>query len=110
MGFSAGGSVAVNAALTHTPDCRPDFVAAIYTADYNADPVPADAAPLFILCTANDEMASTNSLRLYAEWRSAGHPVESKTGDIIHHVQRICNVAERAFLDQAISLYLPLPK
>lgn len=76
MGFSAGGSVVVNAALTHSPECRPDFIAAIYAADYDADPVPADAAPLFILCAADDEMASTNSLRLYTEWRSAGRPVE----------------------------------
>jgi len=76
MGFSAGGTVTVNVALTHEPDCRPDFVAAVYTGPWGDEPVPADAAPMFILCTADDEMASGNSLRLYTMWKAAGHPVE----------------------------------
>jgi len=76
MGFSAGGSLVVNTALTHDPDSRPDFAAAIYTGGWDEVPVPADAGPMFILCTADDEMASPNSLRLYAMWKAAGHPVE----------------------------------
>lgn len=63
MGFSAAGSVAINVAMTHQPDCRPDFVATIYTGGWEESPVPADAAPMFILCTADDEMASNNSMR-----------------------------------------------
>ena len=75
MGFSAGGSVAVNVALTHGPDCRPSFAAAIYTGEWDDVPVPSDAAPMFILCAADDTMAS-NSLRLYAMWEAADYPVE----------------------------------
>lgn len=76
MGFSAGGNVTVNTALTHSPDCRPDFAAAIYTAGWDEVPVPPDAAPMFILCASDDEMASPNSLRLYTTWKAAGHSVE----------------------------------
>ena len=76
VGFSAGGNVAVNTALTHDPDCRPDFVAAIYSGGWEDVTVPEDAPPMFILCAADDEMASANSLRLYNMWKTAGHPVE----------------------------------
>jgi acetyl esterase/lipase len=76
MGFSAGGSLAVNVALRNDIACRPDFTAAIYTADWDDAPVPPDATPMFILCAADDEMASPNSIRLYTEWRNAGKPAE----------------------------------
>jgi len=76
MGYSAGGSVALNVALQHEVDSRPDFVSAIYTAGWDDVPVPDDDIPLFILCTADDDMASANSTKLYDLWRSAGHAVE----------------------------------
>jgi acetyl esterase/lipase len=76
MGFSAGGSLAVNVALKNDIACRPDFTAAIYAADWDDAPVPPDAAPMFILCAADDDMASPNSIRLYTEWRSSGKPAE----------------------------------
>ncbi len=76
IGYSAGGRVVLNVALTHGPDCRPDFAAAIYTGACDDVPVPADAAPLFILCAGDDEMASRNSLALYKDWRAAGRPAE----------------------------------
>jgi acetyl esterase/lipase len=75
MGFSAGGMVTVSVALKHDASCRPDFAAAIY-ASVQAAPVPADAPPLFILCAADDEMASPISVRLYSDWKAAGHSVE----------------------------------
>ncbi len=76
LGFSAGSMVAVNVALAHDEASRPDFLAAIYTAPYADDPVPADAPPLFALCAADDPMAAPLSLRLFSEWRAAGHPAE----------------------------------
>jgi acetyl esterase/lipase len=76
MGYSAGGNVALNVALTHAADSRPDFVAAIYTAGWDDVPLPTDSAPLFILCTADDDMASANSIRLYGLYKAAGYPVE----------------------------------
>ena len=76
MGFSAGGAVTANVALLHDDESRPDFAAPIYSAGYEDAPVPADAPPLFLLCADDDLMASKNSLRLYADWKAAGRPVE----------------------------------
>ncbi len=45
MGFSAGGMVTANVALSHDAASRPDFAAPIYTAPYENAPVPADAPP-----------------------------------------------------------------
>ena len=77
MGFSAGGSVTLSTAL-HYPDAesRPAFAAPIYSAPPLDGPVPADAPPLFLLCAADDDMASDVSTRTYAEWRAAKRPVE----------------------------------
>jgi len=58
MGFSAGGGVTMQAVLSATPDGRPDFAAPIYPAVFDEVQAPTDAPPLFLLCTANDEMAS----------------------------------------------------
>jgi acetyl esterase/lipase len=76
LGFSAGGMVATNVALTHDAASRPDFLAAIYTAPYADVPVPADAPSLFALCAADDPMAAPLSLRLFSRWQAAGHPAE----------------------------------
>lgn len=76
IGFSAGGTVTVNVALEHDAESRPDFAGAIYSAWTNDVPVPRDAPPLFILCAADDEMASPISLQLFSAWRAAGHPAE----------------------------------
>jgi acetyl esterase/lipase len=76
MGFSAGGAVTVNVALQHDAKSRPDFAAPIYSAWWDDAPVPANAPPLFLLCAQNDDMATTNSIRLYSDWKAAGAPVE----------------------------------
>jgi acetyl esterase/lipase len=76
MGFSAGGSVTTGVALLHDADCRPNFAAPIYTGPYPDVPVPAGAPPLFLLCAHDDNMAVTNSLRLYRDWKEAGHAAE----------------------------------
>jgi acetyl esterase/lipase len=76
MGFSAGGMVTLSTALHFDPSSRPDFAAPIYSAPPLEAPVPADAPPLFLLCAADDEMASAVSTRFYSAWRAAGRPVE----------------------------------
>jgi acetyl esterase/lipase len=76
VGFSAGAGVTVSVALEHDAGCRPDFAAAIYGGGRKDVPVPADAPPLFILCAGDDAMAAPASVRLYSDWRVAGHPVE----------------------------------
>jgi acetyl esterase/lipase len=76
IGFSAGGTVTLSVVLEHDADSRPNFAGAIYSAGFKDVPIPPDAPPLFILCAADDAMASPNSVRLYSDWRAAGHPAE----------------------------------
>lgn len=76
MGFSAGGGVTTQVALNYTPDCRPDFAAPIYAAVFEDVKAPNDAPPLFLACTASDEMASYASLVLYSAWKAVQRPVE----------------------------------
>ena len=76
MGFSAGANVTANVALQHDASSRPDFAGVIYSAPVKELPVPPDAPPLFLLCAADDDMASAASLSLYSNWKNAGKPVE----------------------------------
>jgi acetyl esterase/lipase len=76
LGFSAGGMATLSTALHYDSSSRPDFAAPIYSAPPMDGPVRADAPPLFLLCAADDDMASGVSTRYYAEWRAAGKPVE----------------------------------
>jgi acetyl esterase/lipase len=76
MGFSAGGMLTASVALQHDPASRPDFAAPIYAAPLEDVPAPGDAPPLFLLCAADDDMASGVSMKLYAAWKTASHPVE----------------------------------
>lgn len=76
IGFSAGGDLTANAALYNSPDCRPDFTAAIYPAVFEDVVAPPDAPPLFLLCAYDDDMATSGSLRLYSAWKAVDRPVE----------------------------------
>lgn len=76
MGFSAGGGVTAQAALYPPPDGRPDFAAPIYPAIFDEVKAPADAPPLFVLCTAGDEMAAHASMLLYTAWKAVYRPIE----------------------------------
>ena len=76
MGFSAGGMLTLSVAHHYDSSSRPDFAAPIYPAPPPDAPIPQDAPPLFLLCAADDDMASAVTTRFYAAWRSAGHPVE----------------------------------
>jgi acetyl esterase/lipase len=76
VGFSAGGFVTASVALDHDASSRPDYAGVIYGALVKDVVVPADAPPLFMALTNNDEVAVEPSLRLYSAWRRSGHPVE----------------------------------
>jgi len=80
MGFSAGGYVAVKAALEHTAGTRPNFVASIYgccviPADIK---VPDDAPPIFFLHAYNDPV-SASSPALFLAWKAADKTAELHT-------------------------------
>ncbi len=76
-GFSAGGGIAVEAAMHHDAQCRPDFVAGLYPGYRTAAPVPADAPPIFIAATDDDRfVAPISGARLYEAWHKAGKPAE----------------------------------
>ena len=77
MGFSAGGGIAVAAALEHDALSRPDFAAGIYPACRTVTAVAEDAPPLFLFA-ADDDMAVApiSSARLYEAWHRAGKSAE----------------------------------
>lgn len=76
-GFSAGGGVAMGATLEHDDTTRPDFACAIYPALRDKVPVPADAPPLFMAISDDDQsVPPAATARLYAAWREAGIPAE----------------------------------
>lgn len=76
MGFSAGGGVTAQAVLYTSPDGRPNFAAPIYPAVFDEVKAPADAPPLFVLCTDSDEMASHAAMLLYTAWKAVNRPLE----------------------------------
>ncbi|HKW19218.1 MAG TPA: alpha/beta hydrolase [Terriglobales bacterium] len=79
IGFSAGGTVAAGVGLHYEPDGRPAFVAPIYPAinRLKADPVPADAPPMFIAAASDDNLGlAPDSIALYEKWVGAKKSVE----------------------------------
>jgi acetyl esterase/lipase len=80
MGFSAGGYVAVEAALEHSAETRPDFVASIYGCCINASEVkvPDDAPPIFFLHAYNDPVSAA-SPSIFLAWKAANKPAELHT-------------------------------
>jgi acetyl esterase/lipase len=76
MGFSAGGRVTEDIALRHDAQSRPDFVAPIYPPPLSLIPVPGDAAPMFLLCAADDPIAAKSITQQYQDWHAAGKSVE----------------------------------
>ena len=77
IGFSAGGYVALQAALNHTPANRPAFVGAIYASYMDAAKitVPDDAPPVFFLNAYNDPVSDSTPL-LYLAWKAVNKPAE----------------------------------
>ena len=80
MGFSAGGYVALHAALHYTAANRPAFVAAIYACceDPAEIQVPEDAPPTFFLHAYNDPVSAA-SPALFLAWKAANRSAELHT-------------------------------
>ena len=77
MGFSAGGGIAVNAALEYDSLSRPDFVAGIYPGYRTVEPIPKSLPPLFVAIADNDDaVAPISSARLYETWHKSGASAE----------------------------------
>lgn len=75
MGFSAGAGVTMHVILNSEQDKQPDFAAPIYGGWLRGSEVPENAPPLFILCAADDRVASM-SPDLFKAWRDAGKSAE----------------------------------
>ena len=80
MGFSAGGYVSVEAALVHTAENRPNFVASIYGCCITPADIKTldDAPPIFFLHAYNDPV-SASSPALFQAWKAANKPAELHT-------------------------------
>jgi acetyl esterase/lipase len=80
LGFSAGGYVAMQAALDHTAANRPAFVAAIYACCESPAEIkiPEDAPPAFFLHAYNDPVSAL-SPSLFLAWKAANKPAELHT-------------------------------
>lgn len=76
MGFSAGGGVAIGAALAEASDASPDFLVAVYGPSLQDVNVPEHAPPLFVAVGATHFNVTNGCLALFAEWKSAGKPAE----------------------------------
>lgn len=77
LGFSAGAMVAIDVALQHDAESRPDFAAPIYGAPLEPVMPPADAPPLFVLWASDDSLVSpVRGIDLYLAWHKVGKPAE----------------------------------
>jgi acetyl esterase/lipase len=80
MGFSAGGTLAISAAMNYTPVTRPDFVAPVYPVYRWAmkdKGVPADAPPVFIAGASDDSLKlAPQFAQIYGDWVAAGRQAE----------------------------------
>ncbi len=76
MGFSAGGGVAIGAALAPRSDASPDFLITLYGPSLMDVVVPAHAPPLFIAVGSTHFNVTNGCLALFAAWKAAGKPAE----------------------------------
>lgn len=83
IGFSAGAMTARRVAIDAPLAERPNFVGYIY-GPQDAEPVPADAPPLFNAIALNDSLFPNKGFPITQAWLSAKRPVEVhgyQTGD-----------------------------
>lgn len=76
MGFSAGGGVAIGAALAPRTDASPDFLLSLYGPSLMDVNVPEHAPPLFIAVGATHFNVTSGCLALFSAWKAAGKPAE----------------------------------
>ena len=69
MGFSAGGGVAVDLALTAPAECRPAFAVPVYPAwrDAPTPVIPANCPPLCLIAAADDDVVAPFSTAALAQ-------------------------------------------
>lgn len=77
LGFSAGGYITANVALTEDESARPAFAVPVYAFFPEERHVPAAAPPLFLVHAADDRtVPAGHSVRLFQMWQKAGRPAE----------------------------------
>ena len=79
VGFSGGGSLALELCTANNHNDRPDFVGLIYTLYRPAvhGAISANVPPAFIACATDDILTPpVNSIDLYGAWLHAKRPVE----------------------------------
>ncbi len=78
LGFSAGGSVSVGAALAPAAAATayPDFLISIYGPALEDVVVPANAPPLFMAVGENHYNVTNGLLALFSSWKAAARPAE----------------------------------
>lgn len=75
IGFSAGAMTARRVTLDNPVSDRPNFVGYIY-GPQDAEPVPADAPPLFNAIAVDDQLFPTKGFAIAGAWLAAKRPVE----------------------------------
>jgi predicted esterase len=77
LGYSAGGGVAMGAAVTPADrNARPDFVISAYGPSLIDVNVPANPPPIFLAVKQNHPNVARALVALYQEWTNAGAPAE----------------------------------
>jgi acetyl esterase/lipase len=79
LGFSGGGSMALQLCKSPQEEERPSFAGLLYSLYRQAqgDTLPATVPPAFIACASDDKMAPpVNSTTLYSAWLKTKQPVE----------------------------------
>jgi acetyl esterase/lipase len=76
IGFSAGGGVAIGAALAPQSDSSPNFLVSVYGPSLQDVDVPAHAPPLFVAVGATHFNVTNGCLALFAAWKAAAKPAE----------------------------------
>lgn len=75
IGFSAGARTTMQAVLTARDHAGPAFVGYIYGA-MTAEPVPADAPPMFVALALDDGLYGRQGFGIVEAWHKAKVPVE----------------------------------
>lgn len=74
LGFSAGGSTALETAIAEDPHARPDIVVSVYNGFFDG-PVPAHVPPLFGVVAADDPLVG-RLIEVARMWTAVGAPTE----------------------------------
>jgi hypothetical protein len=84
MGFSAGGGIAISAALAPPGDAYPDFLISVYGPALQEVTVPPHAPPLFMAVGQMHWNVTNGLVALFAKWKEAEKPAELHIYDMIN--------------------------